>query len=180
MAPKRYGYSTGKQVPCFWCIFRSPCKNSRILLGLCSQTITPDPPASCFKFLDRSHILMMFDKDLRIYDFQPDAPSGGSSTTPPRNTFVTVDECPCTLRLPALSKRGIQTVRKQILMRSSSAFLPQEVPLFRHDPALAIVCITFSLKFVEGGLAPTFQEEHYMFIIPVPTVLHYAERSRDA
>ena len=65
-------------------------------------------------------------------------------------------------------------------MRSSSAFLPQEVPLFRHDPALAIVCITFSLKFVEGGLAPTFQEVHYMFIIPVSTVLHYAERSRDA
>ena len=122
----------------------------------------------------------MFDKDLRIYDFQPDAPSGGSSTTPPRNTFVTVDECPCTLRLPALSKRGIQTVRNQILMRSSSTFLPQEVPLFRHDPALAIVCITFSLKFVEGGLAPTFQEEHYMFIIPVSTVLHYAERSRGA
>ncbi|KAI1785414.1 hypothetical protein LXA43DRAFT_1065940 [Ganoderma leucocontextum] len=139
--------------------------------------ITPYAAKSCFKFLDESHLLVLFDQDLRIYEFSPLTSSSGIQNPPVPP--ATIDNCPCVLRLPPFAHEAVRLLGLTLCLQSPSSG-SLIAPLFRHDPDLKIVCIALRLGSTarEDLLNPNF--EQYMFLIPVSALLSQFQRARSS
>ncbi|KAI1794841.1 hypothetical protein LXA43DRAFT_88970 [Ganoderma leucocontextum] len=133
--------------------------------------LTPYADVSCFKFLDNSLFLVLFDKDLRIYELHHPASAEGHP--------ITIADCPCVLRLPAFAPGAVFLLGKKLHMQSSSS-PSSTTPLFCHDPDLKIVCVTLRLRYIGDQDLADSEVENFMFLIPVATLLSHFHRVRSA
>ncbi|KAM5542258.1 hypothetical protein V8D89_004131 [Ganoderma adspersum] len=138
--------------------------------------LTPYVPDSCFKFLDESHLLVLFDQDVRIYDFPGQSTSGIQDQDPPAAP-LTIDDCPCVLRLPPFAHEAVHVLDPKLHMPSSpSTSSTVAPPPFRHDPARRVVCVAFSLLSTARVEPLDRPFEHYMFLAPASALLSHFHR----
>ncbi len=140
------------------------------------QKITPYAQKSCFKFLDDSHLLVLFDEDLCIYDFA--SPTSSPDIQDPSAPPLPIEDCPCVLRMPPFAHNGIHSWDPKLCMQSSSSSSPTTAPLFSHDPALKIVCVTKRLLSTAREDILARAAEDYMFVISISALLSQFQRVR--
>lgn len=147
-----------------------------------SQRITPYALNSCYRFLDESHLLVLFDQDIRIYDFSPSpSPSLGAQDQDqdPPAAPLTIDDCPCILRLPPVAHEAVHSMDPKLFVPHSPSASPNSTPPpFHHNPALKVVCLAFSLISIARDEPLSHRVERYMFLFPASALLAEFQRVR--